>query len=96
MQEENKISQRKPLTQRERTARHKALHPHSEAARDEKRRRRDELLLFHIRRRTVSGIPIPEGIDQGSKAFKRAEEAYKRQCSEKVEVIYGSNEEESE
>ena len=74
----------KNMSQRERTTRHKEKHSESEARRKESQRERENLLRFHIYRRRVSKIPIPDSIDSSTPEFKKAEAAFELELAEET------------
>lgn len=85
--------QTKKMSQRERSAKHRAAHPQDEALRKERQRDREGVLLFHIKRRKLYAIPLPNHIDPTSAAFQRMERQYDKQCRQHVEVVEGNGEE---
>lgn len=74
------------MSQRERTEAHKSANPADEARRKERQRQKDTVLRFHIRRRAISSIHLPDSIDQTSKAFKRVLSDYMKEAEQPVEI----------
>lgn len=73
-------------TQSQRTTEHKKKFPQGEAQRKRLQRSLDEVLRFHIRRNHISGIPVPESIDQASEAFNRVYAGYMSESRQAVQV----------
>ena len=68
--------------------RFKEAHPESEWKRKEKQIKREQLMLFHIRRNFISDIKIPESIDQESAIFQRVKDRYLSDVRKHVIVEY--------
>jgi len=76
------------MSQPTKTATHRAKHPENERIRKEKQRERDAVMLFHIKRSIISGIPLPECVDIDSSAYRRVLAAYMETLEERTVTEY--------
>ena len=76
------------MSQPTKTATHRAKHPENERIRKEKQRERDAVMLFHIKRSIISGIPVPGCVDTYSSAYRRVWAAYRETLEEQTVTEY--------
>lgn len=74
------------MTPQQRKQKLRDKRPEYEAVQKERERQADDVLRFHIRRRVLGNIPIPDYIDTECPRFQRALEAYEATLTQPVEV----------